>query len=487
MAATTVTRVPAAAGATLDLAGIQGLVVRGYGHLPAARFLLVRFGEPRGARRWLAALLERVTPATDRGEAGALHIAFTNPGLRALGLGDEDMDTFSPEFQEGMTTEHRRRILGDHDESDPRTWQWGGPESPPVHALLMLYAVDDAALGRDCDELLATFTQHRISLTAELDTHLCRDFREHFGFRDGIAQPIIDGLSRTGPPENTVKPGEFVLGYENQYGRLPGSPTVRAASDPKGRLTAAVEDAETRRDLGRNGTYVVFRQLAQDVAAFWEFVDRMSRGPDDERQLTDCVALASKMVGRWPNGAPLVLAPDREDDALADADAFGYHARDPHGLRCPIGAHIRRANPRDSLHPEPESSTVVSNRHRLLRRGRTYGQPVAESMDAADILAAPNLEGERGLHFVCLNTDIARQFEFVQHTWINNPKFEGMYNDVDAVSGDHQKKNAGYFTIPGEPVRRRVPGVPRFVHVRGGAYFFMPGIAALRYLAELDS
>jgi deferrochelatase/peroxidase EfeB len=199
----------------------------------------------------------------------------------------------------------------------------------------------------------------------------------------------------------------------------------------------------------------------------------------------ECVALASKMVGRWPNGAPLAVTPDVEDPAHADRDDFGYHEQDSFGYRCPVGAHVRRANPRDSLAPAPADSTIVSNRHRLLRRGRTYGKPVAESMEAADVLAAEDYSGERGLHFVCLNTDIARQFEFVQHTWINNPKFEGMYNDVDAIAGDHDKRNAGYFTIPAEPVRRRVHDVPRFVHTRGGAYFFMPGIDAVRYLAAL--
>lgn len=484
MAATTVTK--PTVGTALDLSGIQGLVARGYGHLPAARFVLVRFGDSRRARGWLAGLLPRITPATDRGEHGALHIAFTSIGLHALGLDDATLATFSPEFQEGMRTVHRSRILGDHDDSHPDQWQWGGEHTPAVHAILMLYARDDDAVAGDCDTLLAGLTAHDVALTTELDTHPCRDFREHFGFRDGIAQPILAGLSRTGPPENTISPGEFVMGYANQYDRLPGSPTVSALTDPHGRLRP-VAGEEEQHDLGRNGTYLVFRQLAQDIGAFWSFVDRMSRSAADERQLTDCVALASKMVGRWPNGAPLALAPDHEDPALAERDDFGYDKDDAHGMRCPVGAHIRRANPRDSLHPEAASSIIVSNRHRLLRRGRTYGEPVAESMEAEDILDAPSFEGDRGLHFVCLNSDIARQFEFVQQTWINNPKFEGMYNDVDAISGDHQKKNAGYFTIPGALVRRRVADVPRFVHVRGGAYFFMPGMDALHYLAELES
>lgn len=472
----------------LEKDSMQGLIVRGYGGLPAAHFLLVQFGAVAGARDWLAGLAERITPAAARPERRALHAAFTHAGLAHLGLSADALASFSPEFQEGMTTPHRRRILGDHDESDPELWSWGGQSAPAVHAVLMLYAVDDAELAALMGSEIDRLPGHDATVVAELETFACPDFREHFGFRDGIAQPIIEGLGRTGPADNTVAPGEFVLGYPNQYGRLPGSPSVAADTDPAGVLPAAPDQdsaAAERRDFGRNGTYLVFRQLSQDVKGFWDFVDRMSRTADGHQQLDQCVALASKMVGRWPNGAPLVLAPEREDPAHAGADAFAYHAEDPHGLRCPVGAHIRRANPRDSLAPEPGDSTTVANRHRLLRRGRTWGRPVAMSMAARDILDAESYEGERGLHFICLNTDIARQFEFVQHTWINNPKFEGMYNDVDAVSGDHDKKNAGYFTIPAEPVRRRVHDVPRFVHVRGGAYFFMPSVDAVRYLASL--
>jgi Dyp-type peroxidase family len=284
---------------------------------------------------------------------------------------------------------------------------------------------------------------------------------------------------------NTIATGEFVLGYRNQYEKLPASPVVPAATDGGNWLEESEDASVGSRDFGRNGTYLVMRQLAQDVQSFWDFVDRTSRTVGAEVDVNACVAMASKMVGRWPSGAPLVKAPERDDPSLADEDRFLYHPDDAFGYRCPEGSHIRRANPRDALTPDPEDSVTVSNRHRLLRRGRTYGKPVAESMRVEDIMSAESIEGERGLHFVCLNTDIARQFEFVQHTWINNPKFEGMYNDVDAVTGDHQKKNAGYFTIPATPVRRRVHGVPRFVTVRGGAYFFLPGIRALRYLAEL--
>ncbi len=138
------------------------------------------------------------------------------------------------------------------------------------------------------------------------------------------------------------------------------------------------------------------------------------------------------MVGRWPSGAPLVLSPERDDPALADPNDFMYAQSDAHGYACPIGAHIRRANPRDSLDPRPGSpeSIAVNKRHRLLRRGRAYGPPLSVEQALSDRDAPVD---ERGLHFICLNGNIARQFEFVQHTWINNPKFDQLYDDADPI------------------------------------------------------
>ncbi len=203
------------------------------------------------------------------------------------------------------------------------------------------------------------------------------------------------------------------------------------------------------------------------------------------------IRLAAKMVGRWPGGAPLVKSPEKDDPALGSDNEFLYHALgDEDGLKCPIGSHIRRTNPRDSLEPDPGSdrSIEVGKRHRLIRRGRSYGTPVANSMEAADVLATGDAAGERGLHFLCFNTHIGRQFEFIQHTWANNPGFDGLYDDDDPLIGDRGAsygKAGGTFTIQADPVRTRVTGMPRFVQVRGGAYFFLPGIRALRFLASL--
>jgi Dyp-type peroxidase family len=238
-------------------------------------------------------------------------------------------------------------------------------------------------------------------------------------------------------------------------------------------------------DLGRNGSYLVFRQLRQDVRGFWQFLDGATKNPDGSSNPTTRLKLASQMVGRWPSGAPLLKTPDQDDPRLADANDFAYHQNDPYGFNCPIGAHVRRTNPRDSLDPEPgsEQSIAVGKRHRILRRGREYG-PAVDPAELLSIKKSIAEDQDRGLHFLCLNANISRQFEFVQHTWVNNPHFDGLYADADPIIGTHYPEG-GTFTIQAKPVRKRLTSLPRFVSVVGGAYFFMPGIRAIRYLANL--
>jgi Dyp-type peroxidase family len=458
--------------ATLELDDIQGLVARGYGGLRAATFVLLRIDDPTAARAWLGALAGEVATGEREERSEAVHVALTHSGLVHLGLPEGSLAGFPDEFTGGMTTDHRRRILGDVGESAPERWYWGGPANP-VDAVLLLYAEDQAGLERLADRHAgpAALQAAGLAEVRRLPTSPL-DGTEPFGFRDGISQPLIAELGppdRPGPPLHTVRAGEFVLGYQNQYGQIADSPTVAAADDP-GRVLPRTGDPELA-DLGRNGSYLVLRQLGQDVEGFRRFVDQASRG-DGQAGPDAGTRLAAKMVGRWPNGAPLTRAPDYPVDDLADANDFGY-ADDAAGLGCPVGAHIRRANPRDALDPEsgPEQSLRSSNRHRLLRRGRAYGDP-----------ADP---GERGIHFICLNANIARQFEFVQHTWLNNPKFAGLYDDTDPLVAPHQGDAGRTFTVQARPLRQRVTGLPAFVTVKGGAYFFLPGLRALRFLAGL--
>jgi Dyp-type peroxidase family len=473
-----------------ELEDIQGIIVRGYGSLKGAYFVMLHIQDAAATRRWLGELAVRSGASRPTESDTCVNIAFTYPGLEKLGLDREALVTFSGEFREGMTgTEHRQRILGDLEESAPERWRWGGPRTAGVDLLLMLYAAEDRieALYRwHADR----FPGAGLEVIEPLSTIYLPGRKEHFGFRDGIAQPLIEGWDDRGPPGNTVAAGEFILGYANAYGQYTQRPLLSSARDRRGLLPEA-SNGSGQRDFGRNGSYLVFRQLQQDVVAFWSTLDDKARAPDGGQDPAARLTLAAKMVGRWPSGAPLVKTPRQDDPTMADYDHFLYYgADDPHGFKCPVGSHIRRTNPRDALDPNPGSqeSIEVGKRHRIIRRGRAYGPPVAPSMDPADILKAGDDSRERGLHFICFNTHIGRQFELIQHTWVNNPKFDGLYNDDDPLIGDRGadgKDEGGTFTVQATPVRKRVRGLPRFVHVRGGAYFFMPGIRAVRFLAAV--
>jgi Dyp-type peroxidase family len=463
--------------------------------------VLLHVQEPHRVKPWLGRLADLVhtcqkRPACDR---CYLNIAFTYEGLEALGLNERTLSTFPTEFQEGMTEVNRSRILGDYkandeqNENDPKSWLWGGTDSqqPEVHILLLLYASSDRQLDAFYADLEQQFSQAGVQLILKLDTVPLKDeagrFREHFGFRDGISQPSIKGLHRSKSPDNAIEAGEFILGYPNEYDLLTESPRVSPECDPQNMLPLGEFDAH---DLGRNGSYLVFRQLSQKVEAFWRFLEETSQNADGSSNPEMRLHLASKMVGRWPSGTALVQSPDRDDPAIKDKNDFAYHHVDAQGLRCPFGAHIRRSNPRDSLDPGPgtEDSIAINKTHRLLRRGRTYGEPISSSFDPDDILNN-STPGERGIHFICINANISRQFEFVQRTWVNNPKFNGLYEETDPLVGDRQPIETGKqfdtFTIPEQPVRKRIKGLPQFVVVRGGAYFFLPGITAIRYLASI--
>jgi Dyp-type peroxidase family len=465
----------------LELDDMQGLIARGYPDLTAARYVLLQIGDAARTRRWLGEIADRVTPAPAHPADSALNLALTASGLSKLGLPPGPMSLFSNEFTGGMTTPHRRRLLGDMGPSDPRAWLWGGPATPGVDVLLLLFARDEAALDALSATLSETFASGGISEVQRLDTMVDLNGKEHFGFADGISQPTIAGLSsRTDIPANTIQPGEFILGYVNEYGRYTDRPLLDPSADP-GHLLPLDAAGSGKPDLARNGSYLVFRQLAQDVRGFWQFVDRATRQATGSSDDSSRTWLAAKLIGRWPSGAPVTLSPDADDPQLATANDFTYHYADEFGLNCPIGAHVRRSHPRDSLDPAPgtEESVRLDRRHRLLRRGREYGPPVDDVLSEA-----PADDPERGLYFICLGANIARQFELVQGTWANNPTFGGLYDESDPLIGNHAAYGA-HFSIPAEPVRQRYANLPQFVTVRGGAYFFLPGLRALKYLSSL--
>ncbi len=284
--------------------------------------------------------------------------------------------------------------------------------------------------------------------------------RDHFGFYDGIAQPAIEGSGVAprpgdGQPDGrggwrAVRTGEFLHGYEDEDGRLPEAPVA---------------------PFDRNGTFAVYRKLHMDVAAFRRFVNDVEYPGGPEQ-------LAAKLVGRWRDGTPLVRSPDQPEPALAADPAaindFSY-AADPDGLRCPIGAHIRRANPRDA---RGFFDGRLSNRHRIIRRGRTYGEPLAPGATEDDGV-------DRGLIFVCFNASIWRQFETIQALWIDDGDPFGLGPDKDFLIGEPHGTQ-GKMTIQGRPPFFIKPQ-PRFVTMRGGEYLYRPGMTGLRWLAAAAS
>lgn len=456
----------------LERHDIQGFVLSSYAHLPCANYVLLRISDAASARGWLARLENQITAAEKKQEGFSLNLAFSATGLSKLGFTESEIFTFSRAFAEGIISEHRSRILGDTGEDAPSNWDWGNADNP-VDLLLLVFAADENMLERQMrlrfDEIESC---DGLNIVAALAAGRQPDTKEHFGFEDGVGQPVIEGsgsearqLERT-QHATVIKTGEFILGYENELDISVAPPAV------KGML-----------QFGRNGTYLVFRQIEQDVAKFWNLlrdITHRNNGGDDDNDALE--RLAAKIVGRWKSGAPLAKYPDddpyKNTTIINTENDFDYDAQDKKGFGCPIGAHIRRANPRDSLGPDPETALQSAKRHRIVRRGRSYGHRI-ENRFADD--------GEkRGLNFICLNGDIERQFEFVQQTWINNRTFAGLSDEVDPLVGKKDESNNS-FTVQNNPVRRRVHDLQNFVKTKGGAYFFMPGIEALRHLARLNT
>jgi Dyp-type peroxidase family len=489
------------------LADIQGFITSGYGHLSRAAYLFVQFHDAGRAQRWLRLVAPQITSARPWPTAPgggkvkpsvALNVAFAAGGLAAIGLPPQVLCSFPPEFQEGMASPARAGVLGDSEESDPDEWELGAPGKPPIHAVLVVHAESDSGLEAACRAqraLLDDAAGGVVELPASAQSGYRPDSnREPFGFHDGIAQPSIAGITGDGVPT-----GEFILGYTNHFQIVPPTPVVPAELDRDAVLPPLANPyhaSTPMRDLGVNGSYVVYRKLQQDVAGFWQFMKRETVRITGAGDADHMIWLASRCVGRWPSGAPLVLAPQADDPGLGDRDDFLY-GRDPDGLACPVGAHVRRTNPRDHLRPfAPVQSLSMSGAHRLLRRARVFGPPL---FDPALLTDPTNVAGRkalldiaddghaRGIHFFCVNANIGSQFEFVQQTWCNNPRFGGLNDNKDPILGDNARADraASHMTIPQRPFRLRTAALPRFVKVRAGAYLFIPSLTALRFLAAL--
>lgn len=436
---------------TLQLDDIQALILRTRPEPYVGLHAMLHVDEAVGGRDLLRRLAEHIPSAehwTDDLHAWT-GVAISHEGLRALGMPEDTLKTFPLAFQQGMAA--RAQQLVDTGPNAPEQWDEAFTAGR-CHIALTIYAADDAALDAaaatarkelDASSGVTLIATHRFGADA--------DAKNPFGFRDSISQPTVAGAGVAPQPgqERAIAPGEFVLGEDSEN----GSPL------------AMPQPAE----LGRNGSFVVLRKFVSHVGAFNDFLKTNAEGEDAQH------ALAAKMFGRWRSGAPLVLSPEQDDEALgADRQRnndFDF-SKDPKGLMCPHSSHMRRLNPRDS------DLTILTdvNIHRIIRRSSTYGPKWSPDITAADDAAE-----DRGLYFIFISARAFDTIEFMQQEWINGGNFVDLGEEQDPIVGNHLDAQ-GRFTVPMEPARGRVNGITAFNRMAGGEYMFMPSLTALRWI-----
>lgn len=436
---------------TLELDDIQHILLT---RTPAltGRYVFLTFRDPGAGRAWLREILATVRSAAAVGigedDRSWVTVAFTWEGMRALGLDEESLATFPDAFRQGMAA--RAEVLGDTGGNAPEHWV-DGTAAPELHAIAILFARDAAERGRcemEHDGLLTRCPGVEVISSLELEATPPFDHaHDHFGYRDRLSQPVIEGsedipYKGSGGP---LKPGEFILGYPDESGQ-----------------PYAMPQPET---LSRNGSYLAYRRLEEHVGKFRAFLAENGETAEEQE------LIAAKLMGRWRSGAPLTLCPETDDPVLgADlhrSNDFNYKTEDPHGYAVPLGSHIRRMNPRDTA--------VNMNRRRMVRRGATYGPPLPEGQ--------PDDGKERGIAAFIICANLVRQFEFAQNVWVNDKNFHELGNERDPIIGTQD--GTLEYKIPKRPLRKKITGLPAFTSVRGGAYFFLPGINGLNYLAGL--
>ncbi|WP_237215226.1 Dyp-type peroxidase [Falsiroseomonas oryziterrae] len=533
-------------GATLELADIQGNILAAYGKLgfPKGRTILINVEDAQAGRNLVETLRRRVTTAlpwpTEKrrpipGQVMAVrpkvtvNLAFTFRGLLALGVPIRTLRGMPDEFIDGMAA--RADILCDNhpkriEEAWDPVWLDGKKPERRVHILVTLMSEMDPATGEAMPELeqvaqevvgmcrlggLRILEGHRGPDTRWQDLSAVTKRREdgswtplpieHFGFVDGIADTVFEGqmaledLAERARGQGKMLPdgswaplatGEFLLGWPDE------SQEIAGAAMPL--------------DFSRNGTFMAYRKLHQNVFAWRRYMaeqaERFAAVMEVPREQAGAI-LAAKMAGRWQDGVPLIAAPtfeswqafrekrakaEREGDtatlaALKRALVDFSFGKDQQGVACPFGAHIRRANTRDMLDPllatnDPArlNGSVLNNRRRILRRGLPYGQTPESGDDS----------GDHGIVLMAHCASLFRQFEFIQQQWLQYGLDFNAGNDVCPIVGNHHP--GGKFVIAADPGSGKPPffvaDMPQFVETRGGEYFFIPSMTALRMIAQ---
>ena len=452
----------------LNETDIQGFVLRGY-NLPFARHLFVHFDATAKARTFIFRIIPEITTGQhwDHGKPDStVNIAFTHRGLIALDLPAATLISFPVEFQQSM--KDRAAILGDTGRNDPQYWDevW---RDDRVHAWIGINAVSADALDKRSAELQALMqeTGGVTTLAAQDAASIVIDgqvtAKEHFGFTDGFGNPEYLGVERSSQPGQgkllddgktwaPLATGELLLGYADEAGELPVAPIPHL--------------------LASNGTFMVYRKLHQNVATFRRYLDEKGRLYAGGKE-----KLAAKLIGRWRDGTPVELSPDAPNQVIVKDKQKNVNftfGNDLTGSRCPIGAHVRRTNPRDAF----GFNGRLINRRRVTRRGLPYGPYVPEDQPVQD-------DGEHGIIFMALNASLFRQFEFVQQQWVQYGNDARLGNDKDMLLGNHTGHDK--YVIQGTEDPNNPPficgNLPNFVELRGGDYFFLPSMTALRLIA----
>ena len=516
---------------TLDMDDIQGIAVPGF-LKPYQVLLGIRYSRGRGGivrlRKVLARLVKDVATASatleDRRAHRKTDVSLVKAGefkpLVAIGFSFQGLFDLTPgaaeigsvAFKNGLV--RRSALLGDPTEEGvdghPSTWRVGKP-GQELDILVVVAGDDRASVSKRARVIERQFSRIQAKITRQpgsvRDDAKGQKGHEHFGFDDGVSQPGIRGRASADPADfitdrhvarsqfpaaalygypgqDLVWPGEFVIGYP-QTGPDPLIPGPVVEPSPW---------------WTRNGSFLVYRRLLQDVGLFWrtmrEEANRLSALPGFEKMDED--TLAAHLVGRWPSGAPLSRVPDRDNAKLGrdhlsnnhfnfdsdtqalkldeGTDEFPQAQADPLGLRCPLGAHIRKVNTRDA--PSDMGARSSTYERRILRVGVPFG-PSLKNRYAASTSKDP----ERGLLFLSIQSSIEEQFEFLQARWINDDSRPKAPSGNDMIVGQNAPTTDGVrrCLLFGNGLQQaQVEAAKQFVTASGGGYFFVPSLTTLR-------